>query len=56
MDRQGLALRQRNLARHKTLAAAEDFAAGEVIMIVDEENPKIDQKRSILFLTAPRGY
>lgn len=56
MDRQGLVLGQRSLAHHKTPVAAEDSAVGEVIMIVDGENPKIDQKRNILFLTAPRGY
>ena len=56
MARQGLALGQGNLAHHKTFAAAEDSAVGEVIMTVDRENPKIDQKQSILFLTAPRGY
>ncbi|KAJ5506428.1 hypothetical protein N7453_005385 [Penicillium expansum] len=56
MDRQGLALGQRNLVPHKAPAAAEDSEVEEAIMIVDGENPKIDQKRSILFLTAPRGY
>ncbi|KAF7529859.1 hypothetical protein PCG10_006190 [Penicillium crustosum] len=54
MARQGLALGQGNLAHHKTFAAAEDSAVGEVIMTVDGENPKIDQKQSILFLTAPQ--
>lgn len=56
MARQDLALGQGNLAHHKTFAAVEDSVAGEVIMIVDGENPKIGQKQSILFLTAPRGY
>ncbi|OQE88358.1 hypothetical protein PENNAL_c0017G03504 [Penicillium nalgiovense] len=56
MGRQGLALSQHSLAHHKPPADAEDSAVGEVIMIADGENPKIAQKRSILFLTAPRGY
>jgi hypothetical protein len=56
MDRRGLALGQRSLAHHKPPVDAEDSEVGEVITIADGGNPKIAQKRSILFLTARRGY
>jgi hypothetical protein len=46
---------RRILARRRASVVGEGFVEERATTIVDEESPKIGQKRSILYLTAPHG-